>query len=56
MAPICLGTEYVFVTWQVKAIEAARWRQLQAKCEKIAAEHARECQYPNSNHWRRMKR
>jgi hypothetical protein len=45
------GTEYDFVTRQVKTLEPERWHVMKEHYEKIAVEHAKICKYPDANQW-----
>ena len=47
------ATEFDFVARQLKPIEAAAWRQIKDRYDKIAADHALVCKYPGSNDWLR---
>jgi hypothetical protein len=47
------GSEYDLTTAEVRAMYTERWRKVRAEYDKIAAEHARTCKYPEFNHWRR---
>jgi len=50
------ATELDPVTHEVKAIDPARWRKLKAEYDKIAAEHASTCKYPEANQWLRSRK
>jgi hypothetical protein len=45
------GGEYDFVTRQVKTLEPERWRLIQERYEKNAADHAKACKYADANQW-----
>jgi hypothetical protein len=50
------GSEYDFVTRQVKPLAPERWRHIREHYEKIAAEHAKTCKYPDANQWLREQK
>ena len=45
------GSEYDFVTLQVRTIEPERWRHIREHYENIAADHLKTCKYPDANQW-----
>lgn len=49
------GTEYDFVTRQVKTLDQKRWHLIREDYEKIAADHAKCCKYRAANQWLRLQ-
>jgi hypothetical protein len=48
------GSQYDFATRQVKTLDPERWCLIREHHEKIAADHAITCKYPNANQWLRL--
>jgi hypothetical protein len=49
------GSDYDFVARQAKTLDPERWRLIRERYEKIAADHAKSCRYPDANQWLRLQ-
>jgi hypothetical protein len=47
------GSEYDFVSRQVKTLDTERWHKIRQRYEQIASQHAKVCRYPDANYWLR---
>ena len=50
------GSEYDLVTHQARTLDPERWHVIREHYEKIAADHAKTCEYPHANQWLSLRK
>jgi WD40 repeat protein len=50
------GSEMDLVTQEVKTLDPTGWHEIRRRYEAIAADHAKNCKYPDANEWLREQK